>query len=494
MKSSSSLPPAPPKKTGGKRLASAKSTATTRSNGRTRVAKHANDEPREGASTPVAATKKERVRRGRKTRASSDSDGARKSRRTNAPVGDHDFGIVSDETHSSAQQDTLILHLRVIPKHVAGAANAKNDQATEQELLQYTPHINEPSPYESRVSESFPCPLRERAGTHASPEELESASLTTPTTPSTAPSLDDAGGAGRCTHDGSSIDPDQDASLDHSQRHAAPPGTGTGTAHHPRVPSSFNPTYHDSCECVTVCNDVTGEQSSMAIRQSRSGGDLPARSGAHANLTTFDEGGGGGGDPVGESGTTQSNESTAMATTRPFPVTDICCWWCCHPFQWSPFMIPIRKVGPVFHAIGCFCMPECAASYIFWSGTRNGDPCRQYSWLHEMVCKQAYGESCKIRHAPPREALKMFGGPYTIDEFRRRSNNYDVQIKITRPPVTPSNGVTEEMLVQNTGKKRYVPLDNKRIEKATEQLRLKRTKKKDAENTLENFMNLRIGS
>ena len=109
-----------------------------------------------------------------------------------------------------------------------------------------------------------------------------------------------------------------------------------------------------------------------------------------------------------------------------------------------------------------------------------------------VVHKDVHGVRNKIKMAPPRETLKMFGGPYAIEEFRELSNNYHIQVKITTPPINPTNGITEEMMVEHMCKKKYVPLDTKRIEKASEELRLKREKKKGGDNTLESFMKLKI--
>ena len=68
-----------------------------------------------------------------------------------------------------------------------------------------------------------------------------------------------------------------------------------------------------------------------------------------------------------------------------------------------------------------------------------------------------------------------------------------VDVRITMPPVNPLNGVTEEIPVDYVQqKKKFVPIDSSRVEKATNELRLKRKKKQAEENTLETFMQLRI--
>jgi hypothetical protein len=125
--------------------------------------------------------------------------------------------------------------------------------------------------------------------------------------------------------------------------------------------------------------------------------------------------------------------------------------------------------------------------------TLGGDPWKQYEMLHRMVTKMVTKVKVRIKLAPPRETLQKFGGPYTIDEYRRILNDYRVDVRITMPPVNPLNGVTEEIPVDYVKqKKKFVPIDSSRVEKATNELRLKRKKKHAEENTLETFMQLRI--
>ena len=181
------------------------------------------------------------------------------------------------------------------------------------------------------------------------------------------------------------------------------------------------------------------------------------------------------------------------------------CWWCTCPFQWTPYAIPLarERTSDKYETTGTFCSPECCAAYIFGGNTRcgggrqtlSGDPWKQYEMLHRMVTKMVTKVTVRIKLAPPRETLQKFGGPYTVDEYRRILNDYRVDVRITMPPVNPLNGVTEEIPVDYVQqKKKFVPIDSSRVEKATNELRLKRKKKQAEENTLETFMQLRISS
>lgn len=172
--------------------------------------------------------------------------------------------------------------------------------------------------------------------------------------------------------------------------------------------------------------------------------------------------------------------------------TDICCWWCCHNFNWEPFMLPVNYENGVFSVVGYFSSPECVAAYIFEQGAKYGDIHKQYSWLHLLYSKIVNGYISKIKLALPRETLKTFGGPYSINEYRGMCDNYYMDVKIVRHPFIPANGIVEETMSEYSNKKKFIPLDKERVQKASDELKLKRMKKKNSENTLDKFMNLKV--
>ena len=111
------------------------------------------DKKRTGNEKRSVNMRKGGAKRGRKARRKQDSKRHCKS--------DHDFGIITDGA-PSRPRDNLILHLRVNPK-ITKNSDRPVHQATERDLLQYTPDIREPSPYEHSMSESFPCPITQPA-------------------------------------------------------------------------------------------------------------------------------------------------------------------------------------------------------------------------------------------------------------------------------------------------------------------------------------------
>lgn len=184
--------------------------------------------------------------------------------------------------------------------------------------------------------------------------------------------------------------------------------------------------------------------------------------------------------------------------TRASTGTPVHCWWCTCSFAWTPYAIPLsrdRDTGN-YNTTGSFCTPECSAAYIFGNAHgkhAGGDPWKQYELLHRMVTKVVQEVAVRIKLAPPRETLDKFGGPYSVAKYRRLLNDYRVDVRITMPPVNPLGGVTEEVPVNYVKqRKKFVPIDSSRVEKATNELRLKRKKKQAEENTLETFMQLRI--
>ena len=102
----------------------------------------------------------------------------------------------------------------------------------------------------------------------------------------------------------------------------------------------------------------------------------------------------------------------------------------------------------------------------------------------------------KIPLAPPRETLKLFGGYYTIEEFRKNLLKNDKIYKIVIPPMISLVPKIEENTINYefiNNSKHYIPLDDKLVDDAQESLRLKRSKPvTNIQNTLQSYMNLKV--
>ena len=94
----------------------------------------------------------------------------------------------------------------------------------------------------------------------------------------------------------------------------------------------------------------------------------------------------------------------------------------------------------VYVTEGCFCSPNCAASYIFSNNrTCFHDKWNQYSMLINMYKLPWRNYSPHL--SPPKEALTIFGGHLTIEEYRKRFMNNEILETIVYPPVKMSHAI-----------------------------------------------------
>lgn len=124
--------------------------------------------------------------------------------------------------------------------------------------------------------------------------------------------------------------------------------------------------------------------------------------------------------------------------------TDIHCWWCTEAFSCMPCSIPVSRTNGVFQCKGVFCSWECAKAFLI------KDP--MYScvdrggWLLLLAKRVCGPQVTGITAAPPRQALKKFGGSLTIEQFRgqapRPAASGAVPMAMAPLPVQASVGVT----------------------------------------------------
>jgi hypothetical protein len=152
------------------------------------------------------------------------------------------------------------------------------------------------------------------------------------------------------------------------------------------------------------------------------------------------------------------------------------CFWCCHKFVWSAVVIPISydAYKNMYTCEGHFCSPECALAYIY-ADSRLSDSTK---WNRHSLLRHLYTDLYKDRMlspAPPRTLLRMFGGPLDIEQYREYTYGEN---NIVISELHPIRLLFPSMNVQAPLRdiKKYVSLSTEAIEKASEQLRLKRNK------------------
>lgn len=153
-----------------------------------------------------------------------------------------------------------------------------------------------------------------------------------------------------------------------------------------------------------------------------------------------------------------------------------CCFWCCHPFSSNVFVLPITydTYKNIYLCEGHFCSPECSMSYLYADYSISDSN----KWYRHSLLVQLYGflyDKYIISPAPPRSILRMFGGPLDIKQYRQYIEGTNDIILSELPPIRM---LFPSMNVQGPLRdiKKYVSLSNDVIDKASESLRLKRTK------------------
>lgn len=174
--------------------------------------------------------------------------------------------------------------------------------------------------------------------------------------------------------------------------------------------------------------------------------------------------------------------------------TSICCYWCCHRFDGPPVGIPVKFVEGKFHVCGCFCSLECAAAHNF-AANESHDEIWERNYLLNMLSRRMGGATL-VKPAPPRLALKMFGGYMDIEEFRAFTRSGKL-VNINFPPMMTVTQQLEEVNESSlhSGYNRFIPIDTDRVNKAKEKMLLKRTKPvNNFKNTLDHTMNIKIST
>ena len=162
--------------------------------------------------------------------------------------------------------------------------------------------------------------------------------------------------------------------------------------------------------------------------------------------------------------------------------TSICCMWCVHKFDNVPLGIPKRYINEKFESYGCFCSFNCAASFIF--DKNNYTMWEEYNLLN-LLYKKLYNKTIKIKLAPNRYILKIFGGVLTIEEFRRNFHQLDTNYILHEYPLISIISQIEKIKNKENDNS-FIPINQNLFSQA------ENYKKENNNNLLENFMNLTI--
>jgi hypothetical protein len=158
------------------------------------------------------------------------------------------------------------------------------------------------------------------------------------------------------------------------------------------------------------------------------------------------------------------------------------CWWCCHKIDIeSPITIPLESPSPEdtpSQGYGCFCSHSCACAYLFREEEMQFRRWERYLLLCEDFQRATQSHSSRVPQAPPRQTLRMFGGPLTIEQFRAASQR-DLQYRVLTPSLMHTVAAIQIQESPNYGSllAAVMPHQSKTgSDSTTTGLRLKRTK------------------
>jgi hypothetical protein len=188
-------------------------------------------------------------------------------------------------------------------------------------------------------------------------------------------------------------------------------------------------------------------------------------------------------------------EFASSRQTRTIPQsTDISCFWCSHPFEGRPCVIPQICEDGLWKVYGNFCCPSCCLSYLL-----NQTMDTHIRWERIALLNRLYASSIGggIYPAPARETLTAFGGAFSISEYRNIIDERRIRVDINTPPMVSilASMDTKPIDFYETSIKNTFASGGAadRFARAEEGLKLRRTKPlKDRESTLDSVLNISI--
>lgn len=173
--------------------------------------------------------------------------------------------------------------------------------------------------------------------------------------------------------------------------------------------------------------------------------------------------------------------------------TNYNCFWCVHPFEGRPCVIPEREVAGVYTVYGNFCCPQCAVAFLLHETIDPHMRWERMALLHRIYDVEGRG---RIFPAPSRETLAVFGGAFTIEAFRAMVRDGNLRVDVHMPPMVSILGSIDTKPIDffdTSMRNTFVAQNMEKMKKAEEGLRLKRSKPlKDRESTLDMCMNIQI--
>jgi len=156
---------------------------------------------------------------------------------------------------------------------------------------------------------------------------------------------------------------------------------------------------------------------------------------------------------------------------------DTVCFNDCHVFCGKAFCIPTHyeSYTNTYSGEGNFCSPECCLTYIY----NDSKLTESEKWYRHSLVESVYGKlysaGGNLHPAPDRRVLRMFGGNLDIQQYRELIRHSTKPLQLSMSPIRlymPS--VNTQVSARDV--KSYVSLTAETVQKASQQLRLRRSK------------------
>lgn len=176
--------------------------------------------------------------------------------------------------------------------------------------------------------------------------------------------------------------------------------------------------------------------------------------------------------------------------------TSIVCYHCVHKFKGKPLSLPVQydENKDTFKVTGNFCSWGCMKRYNF---DLQDSKVNYRNNLIFLLYTKLTNQVKPIVDAPPKLALKIFGGKMNIDDFRKISKDNDCKYEILHNPLIPINPLIDKHInfayVSTSDAEKSFDTFNTQVK--DDPLKMKRTKaSKNEQNTLEQTMGIISGN
>lgn len=113
------------------------------------------------------------------------------------------------------------------------------------------------------------------------------------------------------------------------------------------------------------------------------------------------------------------------------------CMWDGQKFTGEAWGIPYKLVNDEYKTYGSFASPEAACAYLFAQKISDTSLWDRYYLLNDMYSRACGKLGSKVKPAAPKEIMRIYGGQYSVEEYRELCLNYRKHVVVNMPPMIP---------------------------------------------------------